>query len=196
MASRLNYYQSIGVSLTPIFSCLLSLAYSLSFCLAQQLGEERSEKISEKQPSRHLWSVQEDRRYCSFLAAQEGPIMQQAVPLQPIRHHQSRYPHCSLRKSPCWSRWVWPEGNCYLWRAPAGENYGLKLQPTERYPQWSTSLVGTAVGDPCWSCLFLKDGSHGALLKKLPPVGHSSQFGKSCNSWEGPYSGMGEEKEQ
>lgn len=148
MASRLNYYQSVGVSPhnysitpTPPFSCFLSLTYSLSFCLAQQQGRERSEKISEKQPSWNPWSVWEDRRYSRHCE----------VSLQPRRG-----PWCS-RLFPC-SPWgiIRADILAVAWgRAHAGAGgYGLKETAIHGKP-----LQKKTKG---WSCSPWRDTHSGA----------------------------------
>jgi len=45
----------------------------------------------------------------------------------------SRYPYCSLWRTPCWSRWICPEGNCGLWRHHTGPGFSARnCRPMER----------------------------------------------------------------
>ena len=75
-------------------------------------------------------------------AAQEEPMEEQVVPLQPVGAMQSKSP-CAAMEEPMMWQWMRPEG---VW-SPHRRSPGLKLQPTERSPWWGRRVGGTHAGE-------------------------------------------------
>lgn len=72
-------------------------------------------------------------------------------------------PQCRPWRTPCWSRWLFLEGNCCPHKNPAGT--GFCQAPLERSPRRSFSgRICDPTRDPCWSSLFLKDTTQGKKL--------------------------------
>lgn len=85
-----------------------------------------------------------------FYAAQERPMVEQAVPLQ------SMHSMWSTEESTV-QQWMWPDRSCSHGEGPARSDFGPELQPTERSLQWNRrSGKAAACGDLCWSSALLK----------------------------------------
>ncbi|KAM6078077.1 activating transcription factor 7-interacting protein 2 isoform 2-T3 [Theristicus caerulescens] len=104
--------------------------------------------------------------------------------------HQSRYPHCSLRKTPPWSWWMCPEGSCTPWRAHTWSRLLAGAvahgeQATQKQVFWQDLWP---VGEPRWSNLLLMDCTwRGPMLE---------QFVKEYILWERPHAGEREQHEE
>ena len=183
-----------------------------------QLMWNRSEKMWEKQPCRHQGQWSRRGRRCSRHQSRDFPAAfgedHGEVGCPTAAHGgpwRSRYPPCSLWRTPCWSRWMHLEGSCSLWKVHTGAGFCQELRSVERSPGMSRLLValvilwGTHNGAvlswrtvPCgeillWSRGPVRGGRRGkdeVLWSSLSPLYHSEGRRYKSREWRSEVDSM------
>lgn len=95
-------------------------------------------------------------------------------------HHEKQISVHSLWRRPGWSRWMWPEEGCSLWRASAGEGPepGLQLVRAPVCAWKMSSVVQTHIGPDVE--LQTVGSPHGISLGRMASCGRNptSEQGK------------------